>query len=238
VRLLITRPQEDSERTAAALRARGHTVVLAPLLRIEPVVADFGPGPFAAVLTTSVNAARAIAAHPRVGELRALPLYTVGSRSAEAARQVGFTLVHSADGDAADLIAIVAREHAKPGAPLLYLAGEDRSVDLAAELGRRGLRVHTAVVYRAAAAERLWPEAQRALAAGEIDGVLHYSRRSATAFLRCVDAAGLRPRALALRHFCLSVQVAEPLAETGAADIRIAQRPDEEALFELVGPPS
>jgi uroporphyrinogen-III synthase len=232
VRLLVTRPREDAERTAAALRARGHTVMLAPLLHIEPVAAAFGPGPFAAVLTTSANAARAIAAHGRIAELRRLPLYTVGRRSAEAARAAGFTTVESAEGDANDLISIVARELAGAAAPLLYLAGEERSVDLGTELARHGLKVRTAVVYRAAAAERLPSEAEQAIAAGEIDGVLHYSRRSAETFVRCAAAADLCERALAPIHFCLSAQVAEPLATS--ADVRVAPRPEEEALLELI----
>jgi len=237
VRLLVTRPQEDGERTAAALRARGHTSVLAPLLRIEPVAAKFGRGPFAGVLTTSANAARAVAAHARLGELHALPVYTVGRRSAEAARAAGFTTVRSAAGDAHALIAVVAKEQAKTGGPLLYLAGEDRSVDLAAELARHGVTVRTAIVYRAATAERLPPPAHKAIAAGQIDGVLHYSSRSAAAFVRCANAAGMRPRALALTHFCLSAQVAAPLAAAGAASICIAPRPDEDALIDLVGKP-
>jgi uroporphyrinogen-III synthase len=235
VRLLVTRPQEDGERTAAALRARGHSVLLAPLLRIEPLAAEFGPGPFAAVLTTSANATRAAAQHPRMPELRSVPLYTVGRRSAEAARAVGFAITHSAGSDAHDLIGMVARELAGAALPLLYLAGENRSVDLAEGLWRHGLTVRTAVVYRAAAAERLPPQTEQAIAAGEIDGVLHYSRRSADVFLRCTDAAGLRERAVALTHFCLSAQVAAPLAQAGAAHVRIAQRPDEEALLALVG---
>jgi uroporphyrinogen-III synthase len=234
LRLLITRPQEDGERTAATLRARGHTVVVAPLLCIAPVAAEFGSGPFAAVLTTSANAARAVAAHARIGELRSVPLYTVGGRSAEAARAAGFTSVRSADGDANDLIGIVAQELAGAAEPLLYLAGEDRSVDLAAELGRRGLTVRTAVVYRAAVAECFPPAAEQAIAKREIDGVLHYSRRSAATFVRCADAAGLRERALTLTHFCLSAQVAAPLAEAAAADVSVARRPDEDALLALI----
>jgi uroporphyrinogen-III synthase len=235
VHLLVTRPHEDGERTAAALRARGHAVMVAPLLRIYPVDADFGLGPFAAVLTTSANAARAIAAHARIGELQRVPLYTVGSRSAKVARAAGFTTVRSADGDAHDLIEMLAREMAGTSDPLLYLAGEERSVDLAEALGRHGLTVRTAVVYRAAAADRLSREAEQAIAAGELDGVLHYSRRSAETFLRCADAADLRGRALALTHFCLSPQVAAPLSAAGAAHVRVASRPDEEALLSLVG---
>jgi uroporphyrinogen-III synthase len=100
---------------------------------------------------------------------------------------------------------------------------------------RHGLTVRTVVVYRAAAAERLPPAAERAIAAGELDGVLHYSSRSAAAFVLCAGTAGLRERALRLTHFCLSAQVAAPLAEAGAATIRLARQPEETALFELVG---
>jgi uroporphyrinogen-III synthase len=237
VRLLVTRPQEDGERTAAALRARGHAVVVAPLLRIEAVAADLGPGPFAAVLTTSANAARAVAQHPRLGELRGVPLYTVGQRSAEAARAAGFSAVHSANGDVRDLVSLVAREQSAT-APLLYLAGEERTADLMEELGRRGLTVRTVVVYRAVAAERFPPAAEQAIAAGELDGVLHFSRRSAAAFINCAGAADLGERALRLTHYCLSAQVAAPLADAGAATICLAQRPEEEALLALIGSPS
>jgi uroporphyrinogen-III synthase len=209
--------------------------MLAPLLRIEQLAADLGPGPFAAVLTTSANAARAIAGHARLAELRKVPLYTVGQRSAEAARAVGFAIAHCDEGDAHELIEMVARELAGSALPLLYLAGEDRSADLAKELGVHGLHVRTVVVYRAAPAERLPRESEQAIAASELDGVLHYSRRSADAFLRCADAAGLRERALMLMHFCLSQHVAAPLTEAGATDVRIAARPDEAALLELVG---
>ena len=235
MRLLVTRQQEDGERTAQLLRARGHSVMLAPLLQIEPLAAEFGPGPFAAVLTTSANAARAVAGHARLAELRSLPLYTVGRRSAEAARAVGFAVAHSAEGNAHDLIRIVAQELAGAARPLLYLAGADRSIDLAQTLATQGLTVRTAIVYRAAVAERVPREAEQAITAGEIDGVLHYSRRSADAFLRCAGAASLRERALALTHFCLSPQVAAPLAQAGAANIRIAARPEEAALLDLVG---
>ena len=55
---------------------------------------------FSAVVLTSANAARAVAAHPRPARSSsALPAFAVGRRTAEAARAVGFRDVHSADGD-------------------------------------------------------------------------------------------------------------------------------------------
>ena len=101
MRLLLTRPEPDAERSAAALRQRGHAVVVAPLMRMEPLAADLA-GSFAAVLITSANAARAIAAHARAGELRALPLFAVGARSATPRVKPVFANVTSADGALAD----------------------------------------------------------------------------------------------------------------------------------------
>ena len=116
-------------------------------------------------------------------------------------------------------------------APLLYLAGEDRAGDLAAA----GLPVHTAVVYRALKADHFPPPVAAALAQGEIDGVLHFSARSAEAYLDCAAHDAIRESALAPVHYCLSRQVAAPLSAAGAPAVRIAARPDETALLELVG---
>jgi uroporphyrinogen-III synthase len=234
MRLLVTRPEPDAERTAAQLRGRGHTVVSAPLLHIEPVDnAEIGPGPFAAVLVTSANAASAIVRHKRFAQLRALPVFAVGERSAQAMRAVGFVDVTSADGDVADL-ARLAGERFKRGASLLYLAGADRSGELAGPLSGRGLAVRTIVVYRAIAAASLPPAAVAALADG-VDGVLHFSRRSAEAYVSAAHAGGLDEAALQQPvHFCMSAQVAGPLAQVGAADIRVAEAPTEAAVMALI----
>jgi uroporphyrinogen-III synthase len=234
VRLLVTRPEPDAERTAAALRARGHVVVATPLLRIEAVEdADIGGGPWAAILVTSANAARGIAGHSRLSELRALPVLAVGKRSARAMRAAGFADVSSAAGGADDLTRLAA-ERLKKGAPLLYLAGADRSGDIAGDLTAQNFVVRTAVIYRAVAADGLPHSAADALASG-LDGVVHFSRRSAEAYVNATLGAGLAEQALKkATHFCLSAQVAEPLAQAGAADIRIAREPAEAALLALI----
>jgi uroporphyrinogen-III synthase len=233
VRLLITRPAADAARTAAALRARGHDAVIAPLLIIE-ILADveIAAGPWSAILVTSANAAHAIAAHPRYDDLRRIPVFAVGAHSAQAMREVGFAEVTSADGDVSALAAL-AGARGKPGASLLYLAGATRTGDLAGALRELGVAVHTAVVYRADIAKTLPPEAAGALAAG-IDGVLHYSRRSAEAYVDAVRRADLANAGLADPvHFCLSAEIAAPLTAAGATDMRVAKTPDEPALLAL-----
>jgi uroporphyrinogen-III synthase len=229
MRLLVTRPEPDNARTAVALRAKGHEVVLAPLLHIEAVAdADLGAPPWAGVLLTSANGARAVADHPRRTELIALPVLAVGRSSADVARAVGFTDVTSADGDATDLARLAVQRFT--GARLLYLAGEDRSGELAVP----GLAVRTVVVYRAAKAEQFPPAVQAELEQDGIDGVLHFSRRSVESYLDCgrdLGGATLRPK-----HYCLSARAAEPLRLAGATRIHVAPQPDEASMLALVMP--
>lgn len=235
MRILLTRPEADAQRTATALRARGHEPIEAPLLRIDILSdADLGAGPWAGILVTSANAVRAVAAHRRHDELRGVPVFTVGERTAQAMRTAGFTDVTSADGDVKALAALVAAR-LKPDAPLLYLAGEERSGDLAGELRGQDFAVQTVLVYRASVADKLPRTAAYALAAG-IDGVLHFSRRSAEAYVNAAHGSDLFAAALTGPvHYCLSARVAEPLKAAGAANIRIAARPDEAALLDLCG---
>jgi uroporphyrinogen-III synthase len=232
VRLLLTRPEPDAQRTAAALRARGHEAVIAPLLRIEAQIdVRIGEGPWGAILVTSANAGPAIAFHQRAAQLRALPVFAVGRRSAQTMIAAGFSDVKHSDGDVSDLVAFVAGQ-LTPGTPLLYLAGEERSGDLAGELRQRGFAVETSVVYRAVATANLPPAASEALA-GRI-GVLHFSRRSAEAFIDAAQAMNLLAAALQPVHYCLSPRVAEPLTRAGAADVRVAREPSEAALIALI----
>lgn len=230
---MVTRPKADAERTAATLRACGHDVVVAPLLQIEVVAdAQIGAGPWMAILVTSANAA-AVTGHKRFSQLRALPVFAVGDRSAQAMRAAGFADVTSADGDVHDLMELVAGR-IKRKASLLYLAGADRSGDLAGNLCARGFAVGTAIIYRAIPAGALLPAVVAAVADG-VDGVLHFSHRSAAVYVDAMRGTGLdEPGLKRPAHFCMSAQVAEPLVKAAAANVQIAIEPTEAALIELI----
>jgi uroporphyrinogen-III synthase len=183
---------------------------------------------------TSANAPDAIAGNPVREALTRLPLFAVGQRSADAARQAGFVNVSPADGDVRDLMRMLIAQRAGTNAPLLYLAGEDRAADLPAELSARGIAAEMRVVYRVVTAP-FPPALIEALQAGAVDAVMHFSRRSADNYLAGASKAGISGPAMAVRHLCLSAQVAEPLV--GASQIAVAARPDEAALVELLQAP-
>jgi uroporphyrinogen-III synthase len=234
--ILVTRPQPDDETTAAHLRARGFEVLRAPMLRFEPVAFhDDADARYGAIIVTSANALRGMESHLKDSVLLKLPLFAVGEKTAAAARDAGFENVVSADGDAGtlrDLVtASVKAKALKKGSTLLYLAGADLARDLAGELGERGFTVVTHTTYRMAAVASLPREVCDAFAGNRIEAVLHYSRRSARAFLEAARSAGVEITALAIPQCCISDGVAAVVRDAGASQVMAAASPDENALF-------
>jgi uroporphyrinogen-III synthase len=229
--VLVTRPHPDNEATARALRERGFAVVLAPMLRFEALpIADDIDADFAAIVVTSANALRAV--ETQLGACLKLPLFAVGEHTASEARRIGFGQVISAEGDAGKLRDLLRRSlKAKKARRLLYLAGNDLSRDLAGELGERGFEVVTQTTYRMVALSGLSRESRDAFAANEVEAVLHYSQRSARAFLEAARAEGVEISALAVPQCCISANVAAVLHEAGALQVLAAASPDENALF-------
>ena len=242
--VLVTRPHPDDEATAAALRAKGFEVMLAPMLRFEPVAFhDDGDARYGAVIVTSANALRGIAPHLQDSRLQGsrllkLPLFAVGEHTASAAHRAGFDNVIPANGDAASLrdsvLASVKAKELKKASPLLYLAGADLARDLAGELDERGFTVVTHTTYRMIPVSSLPREACEAFAASGIEAVLHYSRRSARAFLDAARAGGVEISALAIPQCCISAAVASVVRDAGAAQVMAAASSDENALFEVL----
>jgi uroporphyrinogen-III synthase len=242
--VLVTRPHPDDEATAAALRAKGFEVMLAPMLRFEPVAFhDDGEARYGAVIVTSANALRGIAPHLQDSRLQGsrllkLPLFAVGEHTASAAHRAGFDNVIPANGDAASLrdsvLASVKAKELKKASPLLYLAGADLARDLAGELDERGFTVVTHTTYRMIPVSSLPREACEAFAASGIEAVLHYSRRSARAFLDAARAGGVEISALAIPQCCISAAVASVVRDAGAAQVMAAASSDENALFEVL----
>jgi uroporphyrinogen-III synthase len=237
--VLVTRPHPDDETTAASLRARGFEVLQAPMLRFEPVAfADDADTQYGAVIVTSANALRGIAPHLAASRLLKLPLFAVGEHTAAAARDVGFANVIPADGGAASLrelvLSSVKTKALKKASPLLYLAGADLARDLPGELGERGYTVVTQTTYRMSPVARLPDQVCDAFVANAVQAVLHYSRRSARAFLDAARAGGVEISALAIPQCCISPAVASVLRDAGASQVMVAASPDENALFEAL----
>lgn len=229
MRLLLTRPIDQARETAARLEALGHAVVFAPMLVIEPLDASpIATGGLAALVITSARAVEVLMGRPEIVNLRALPAFAVGERTADVLRSAGFERIVSAGADAVALARLV-RECLAPGdGTVLYACGRDRRGDLDVRLREAGFAVDLVELYAAQRAQALPADAARALETGRIDAVLVYSRRTAEAFAETSSTAGLD--LAGLRVVAISGAAAEPLAASGA-HLTIAATPDETGML-------
>lgn len=246
MRVLVFRASDAAARTIEALLAAGQEPVLAPVTTIVPTGVSLPNQRFDALLATSPNAfgtsrAGSNAASPspapdngdRPGYFHKRPLFVVGRRTAEAARGAGFSDVRIADGDGSSLVALLRLTLPGP-ARLLYLAGRDRKPETERTLADAGYTVDTIVVYAAEAAVEWTRAVVETLRLGPVDAALHFSRRSAELALSLASRHAVLPRLVGLPNLCLSEDVAQPLRDAGAADLRVAPRPDETSLLTLL----
>jgi len=89
------------------------------------------------------------------------------------------------------------------------------------------------VLYRAVPAEQLPARVLSLLKAGELDGAILLSPRTARTFAALIDKHGAVTQGRRLVCYCLSQAVAEVLAPLGFG-VRVASKPREEDVLALV----
>jgi uroporphyrinogen-III synthase len=229
MRIWVTRAAPEADNTAARLRERGHSPLVAPVLKVRhmdkaPDLAGVG-----AVAFTSRNGVRAFAALSRE---RAMTCFAVGGATAQAARDIGFSDVHSADGDALALAELIAGRRASFAGAVLHAAPEAPAQDLVKALGGHGVHARAHVVYRT---EPL-PLDRAALSAlqaepVELDAVLVHSAQAARHLSQFPALEQVAPDLLA---FCISPAAAEPLKALEFRVLKSAPFPNELGLLSLV----
>ena len=230
MRVMLTRPRADSERLAKELQARGNTVFIEPMLNIIPQGKIPPLDDITALVVTSANGIRAFAA---LSDNRDLIVYAVGDATAQAAKEAGFAIVESAEGDAAALETHLTAE-IKPGSGwLLHIHGRDVTGDLDKSLMSKGYNVRSAVLYRAETASELSEEARDLLANRKIDVILFFSPRTVKTFVRLVREAGLADRCDTIFAICLSAAVADAGSALIWSGVHIAATPDRAAMLRL-----
>jgi len=230
MRLLVTRPREEAEATADALRELGHEAVVEPLLTIRFADAALPPlEGYQALLISSINGLRAFT---RLSPDRGLPVFAVGPASAAEARAAGFAVVHSADGDAQALAALVGAHLSPADGALLQPSGGVVAGGLRESLRTAGFTLDQPILYRAEAATAFSAPVRTDLAAGALDGVLLFSPRSARTFASLARASALDASCARMVAFCLSPAVAAA-ARDGLAwqGVRVADHPNQAALL-------
>lgn len=219
-RIIVLRPQPGATATAQALRAAGHDPLVCPLFVIEQVAwipADASA--YDALLVGSANVFRH--GGPALADLKNLPVYAVGGKTARMALDLGFRVRGQGTGGLAALLPMLVEDgHLH----ILRLAGEDH-VDLP---GSR-LAIDTRIVYRSRALPM--PDVLRDALTQPCVVLLH-SARAAEHFSALVDEAGLDRSRISLALFAPALVDA---AGEGWAAVQVAASTDDRALLDVAG---
>ncbi|PLK69941.1 uroporphyrinogen III synthase [Rhizobium sp. TH135] len=237
MRVLVTRPEPASARTAAELERRGHEPVLLPLMQaihephalVTPALPDT-----AAIAVTSAEAIRVLEALPQENRqaLLALPLFAVGRATARAASDAGFADVSIADGDGRSLASLLVATH-DATTPILYLTGTPRSPDFETDLQQAGRAIDVRECYR------MVPAAPDDLDVIETltpmpEAILVYSAETARRIGELHHATRDQLDWQQVRFLCLSEKIARALPAEIQPNSQWSMEPREDQLLLLL----
>lgn len=235
MRLLLTRPTDDSAVLATKLAEHGISSMIEPMLEIAYTACTSVAEPdltgVQGILVTSANGIRAFA---KVSERRDLSIWTVGPGSAAEAQALGFAQVRHGTGDVGALADMVLGHVNADAGILLHVAGTRLAGDLAGRLEGAGYTYRRAVLYDAHPALELSTAARQEIRDGTVSGVALYSPRTAEAFVDLIKAAGLVEACAMLTAFCLSTAVVEKITMVRWQRVEIAETPHEDSLVRTV----
>lgn len=219
-RVLVTRSEPGASETAERLSAAGYTPIVEPVFAIEAIPVTVPE--LDALAFTSANGVRHFAG---LSDRRDIPVFAVGTRTADEARQHGYTKVTSADGDAGALATLVMRQLAK-SARLLHVGNEESRGDLSGRLRTAGHAAEFVAIFRAVAVVEPGPVLAAHLAGTpRFEAVLIHSPRGAAILAGFAAASSVR-----LHVVAISGAAATPLA-MHARRTEIALAPNEQSLL-------
>lgn len=187
-----------------------------------------------ALAFTSTNGVRAWG--PRRAE-RDIPVYAVGDSTADAARNIGFKKVYSANGDVTRLSALICKKLKPKHGSLLHVRGIHTAGDLSGDLRDKGFTVREAIGYGTVPVDMLSEEAIAAIVSGAPVQVLVHSRRGAKTFLDLVRRFGLHHWLKNVAVYGISANALKPLEQAGFSALHAAAEPNEAALLKLLDQP-
>ena len=219
MRVLVTRPEPASAKTAAALECLGHAPVLLPLMQATHQLDVFASAPLpgtTALAVTSAEAMRALEACPKETSRPFLSLEDVSV----------------ADGDGRSLAKrlIATRD---PEAKILYLTGTPRSPDFEAALADAGCTVEIRECYRMSPLAYQESEIAHRLTPMP-DAILVYSSETARRLGELHDRMRSSLEWQRTRFLCLSEKIANALPEEFQRASQWPLQPREDLLLLLL----
>lgn len=237
MKLIVTRPEPAASKTAEKLQALGHEVAVSPVLEIVVTDTKMPNSNFSMIIITSASALRILEKQGFDQSLLETAIYVVGDKTAKIARDIGFQNVHSAAGNALDLVELIKSRldvSMIDKRSVLYICGEHSTSGFTDGLSKLGLNIKVWVNYKANLVDQLTNISVDFLSSGDPVGILLYSARSARQFSKLLECQKYSYIIENINVFALSRAVKNALSKDLQKVVEIADNPDERSLFALI----
>lgn len=235
--VVITRTRPDADALALRLETMGYRALIEPMLRVAATHAPTPHDPMCVegLVVTSAQALRHLNTLVREVAFLHKPLYAVGPKTAQLARERGWVNVHDGGGDVRTLGTFLkSRKEIGPSSRLLHISGRDIARDTRGVLADVPGIILDWVVYETEPAAGFSNDFLEALHSGDIHAVLFHSARAGEVFSENVRLY-VKDRSLnQIKLLCLAPSVLESLGTLHSGGTYAAQRPDEDALLALL----
>ncbi|PHY94451.1 uroporphyrinogen-III synthase [Acetobacter pomorum] len=233
--VIVTRPEPGLSETMAAVADAGWLPLASPALVVQRHTLRLPHKLPAAILLTSGQAVSAVAHAAQQVKALDIPVYAVGDRTAQRARDAGFTHVKSADGDARALVVLLQTHQQPQCGSLLLCSGAGQGVELAAWCRQAGFKVVRRVVYAAKPIQHINAQTSAAIQAAKVAVVLFFSAESAASWLAALPKAEQNLLAAQASAVVISGRVAGVLRAAGWQNIRVAEHVSAAAVMDALG---
>ena len=209
--ILLTRPIEDCSEMIIKFQSLGHKVSHLPLLSIKKILhEEIDLSEFRGIIFTSSNAVKFL---NLTGLDKNIKCFCVGNATEQEARSHGFSNTIAAEGNVLNLKELILQNFEKTEGKLIYVSGENISVDLDNQLQNEGYDVKRLINYETVHNEKFDNDFIDKLKLDMPDMVYVYSQNSASSLLKFIKFNQLESLWMSTNLMCIGEKTSAKLNE-------------------------
>ena len=209
--ILLTRPLEDCSEMIIKFQSLGHKVSHLPLLSIKKILHEkINLSEFKGIIFTSSNAVRFLNLN---GLDKNIKCFCVGNATEKEARGQGFSNTIAAEGNVLNLKELILQNFDKTEGKLIYVSGENISVDLDNQLQNEGYDIKRLINYETVHNEKFDDDFINRLKLDMPDMVYVYSQNSASSLLKFIKLNQLEGLWMSTNLMCIGEKTSAKLNE-------------------------
>lgn len=234
---IITRPYEDSLKTAKKLSDIGITGFIEPMLtitfnkKIDKLLADSLKNKPQGLIITSANAVKSI---NNSSIARDFPIISIGESTTKIAMELGYTNITTASGNAKDLEKLIVNNHDKKAGNFIYTSGDIISRDIKTNLRKFGFQIDRIIAYYSIPSEDFSDDFKKLISSKQFYMVVFYSLKTTHVFLNLIRKNKFEKYLRDITAFCLSKNIAGGVEEIKFKDVIYTANAKSDSLLELI----